>query len=105
MRLPTATLLDVSRRLRSERHGAELLDTLRPQGLLRYRCLGSDALYRTISVRNLDVDLEVVNAPGLVSGTPMRVTKSAACRMTRVPWPRSFLSSVSGSRYSTIRFT
>ena len=103
MRLPTATLLDVSRRLRSERHGAELLDTLRPQALLRYRCLGSDALYRTVSVRDLDVDLEVVDAPGLVSGAPMRVTKSAACRMTRVPWPRRF--SVSGSRYGTIRFT
>jgi hypothetical protein len=105
VRLPTATLLDVSRRLRSERHGAELLDTLRPQALLRYRCLGSDAWYRTISVRDLDVDLEVVSAPGLVSGTPMRVTKFAACRMTRVPWPREFLSSVSRSRYGAIRFT
>jgi hypothetical protein len=76
---------------------AALGNAPRAQGLLRYRGLGGDAVYRAVDVRGeLVVDLEVVDAPGLACGTPMRVTRAAATCMTRVCRLRTVPRSSSG---------
>ena len=73
-------------------------ETLVSPTLLRYRCLGSDAFYRALDVReDRVVDLEVVDAPGLTCGVRVRVTRAAASRMTRVCGPRLFIGSASAS--------
>jgi hypothetical protein len=90
--------MDVFRRLRRDRLSARQAPLV-SLTLLRHRCLGSDALYLALDVHGEQrvVDLEVVDAPGLTCGTPMRVTKAAASRMTRVCRPRPLIGSASAS--------
>jgi hypothetical protein len=97
MQRPKRALIDVIRGLSRAPLSATQPAFVSPT-LLRYRCLGSDALYWALDVRGeIVVDLEVVDAPGLTRGTPMRVTKAAASRMTRVCRPRPFIGSASAS--------
>jgi hypothetical protein len=101
-RVPSGSrvFIDAYHRLRRGRLSAgqaALVNAPRAQGLLRYRGLGGDAVYRAVDVRGeLVVDLEVVDAPGLACGTPMRVTRAAANRMTRVCRLRTVPRSSSG---------
>ena len=86
---PTRALTDVYRRRLCRDRLSARQAPLVSLTLLRYRCLGSDALYLALDVPGEQrvVDLEVLDAPGLACGTPMRVTKAAASRMTRVCRP------------------
>ena len=54
------------------------------RGLLLDRRLGKDALYRVVDVRGEVVEVEVVRAPGLESGTHVRFTQNAVSHMTVV---------------------
>ena len=51
------------------------------RGLLLDRRLGEDALYRVVGVRGEVVEVEVVRAPGLQSGTHIRFTQDAVSHM------------------------
>jgi hypothetical protein len=57
---------------------------LSPQGLLRHRALGTEAVYRVIDVADRLVSVEVVEAPGLEQGTRFQITRSAANAMQQI---------------------
>ena len=57
---------------------------LSPQGLLRHRALGTEAVYRVIDVADRLVSVEVVEAPGLEQGTRFQITRSAAKAMEQI---------------------
>jgi hypothetical protein len=57
---------------------------LSPQGLLRHRALGTEAVYRVIDVADRMVSVEVVEAPGLEQGTRFQITRSAANAMQQI---------------------
>jgi len=54
-----------------------------PAGLLRRFALGQEALYRVVDDTPEVVEVEVVSAPGLPSGTRVRFTAAAARAMER----------------------
>jgi len=63
-----------------------------PQGLLRRVAFGQEALYRVVTATPETVDVEVLSAPGLPSGTRVRFTTAAARAMqsaTREPSAKS----------------
>jgi hypothetical protein len=53
--------------------------------LLRQSVLNGDALYRVLGVAGDLVEVEVVSAPGLKSGTRLRLTQAAIATMSVVP--------------------
>ena len=57
---------------------------LSPQGLLKHRALGTEAVYRVIDVADRLVSVEVVEAPGLEQGTCFQITHRAAKAMEYV---------------------
>jgi hypothetical protein len=54
---------------------------LSPQGFLKHRALGTEAVYRVIDVADRLVSVEVVDAPGLEQGTRFQITRGAAKAM------------------------
>jgi hypothetical protein len=57
---------------------------LSPNGLLKHRALGSEAVYRVIDVADRLVSVEVVDAPGLERGTRFQITRRAAKAMQHI---------------------
>ena len=74
------------------------------RGLLLDRRLGEDALYRVVDVHGEVVEVEVVSAPGLESGTHVRFTQDAVSHMKVVEdasvtrAPKQDLRAVNGRR-------
>ena len=60
-----------------------MFEEIRPC-LLRDSCLGQEALYRVLDVIGELVEVEVVRAPGLESGTHLNFTQDAVNQMTVV---------------------
>jgi hypothetical protein len=54
---------------------------------LEHRRLGTTARYEFIGAEQGLVDVEVIEAPGLLPGTRIRLTESAARRMAAAPDP------------------
>jgi hypothetical protein len=73
---------------------------LSPQGLLKHRALGTEAVYRVIDVADRLVSVEVVEAPGLEQGTCFQITRSAAKAMEYV---RNDAAAEPTSSYSPFR--
>lgn len=73
---------------------------LSPQGLLKHRALGTEAVYRVIDVADRLVSVEVVEAPGLEQGTCFQITRSAANAMEYV---RNDAAAEPTSSYSPFR--
>ncbi len=60
---------------------------------LRHRRLGTEAVYRVLGVAGDVVNVEVVRAPGLLSGTRLRLTTDAVHAMERLaPNPDAVLA-------------
>jgi hypothetical protein len=62
---------------------ATMLEEIRPC-LLRDSCLGQEALYRVVDIVGELVEVEVVRAPGLETGTRLNFTQDAVHHMTIV---------------------
>jgi hypothetical protein len=73
---------------------------LSPQGLLKHRALGTEAVYRVIDVADRLVSVEVVEAPGLEQGTRFQITRRAAKAMQ---YTRGDAVADPGSSYSPFR--
>jgi hypothetical protein len=60
-------------------------DEIVPGSRWRHVALGSSAVYEVVADRGDHVDVRVQQAPGLVAGTHIRLTRAAVAAMEQLP--------------------